>query len=85
MPMPKDAREQVILDRLQAVRDKLLLLKRDRTKYIRSQDVMMLYNQVIEQVRQLNEIRVSEHLGENQCAGPHTTSIRPNILIIRSG
>ncbi|KAK4448247.1 hypothetical protein QBC34DRAFT_439329 [Podospora aff. communis PSN243] len=57
IPMPKDEGERTILDHLVGIRDHLLLLKRDRTKYIRSQDVMLVYDQVIEQVRQLNEIR----------------------------
>ncbi|KAJ4302402.1 hypothetical protein N0V88_002546 [Collariella sp. IMI 366227] len=66
VPMPKDARERQILDKLTVVRDQLLLLKRDRTKYIRTEDVMTLYEQVVEQVRQLNEIRQGEHKGENR-------------------
>ncbi len=65
--MPKDARERDILDRLTAIRDQLLLLKMDRTKYIRTQDVMLLYDQVIEQVRLLNEIRKTEDKNENRC------------------
>ncbi|AEO63605.1 uncharacterized protein THITE_2109099 [Thermothielavioides terrestris NRRL 8126] len=66
VPMPKDERERQILDRLTVIRDNLLLLKRDRTKYIRSQDVMTLYDQLVEQVKQLNEIRKGEHQGENR-------------------
>ncbi|AEO57080.1 hypothetical protein MYCTH_2058974 [Thermothelomyces thermophilus ATCC 42464] len=64
--MPKDERERQILDKLTAIQDKLLLLKRDRTQYIRSQDVMVLHDQLVEQVRQLNEIRKGEHKGENR-------------------
>jgi len=67
LPMPMDEQENQILNRLTVIRDQLLLLKRDRSKYIRSQDVMVLYDQVIEQVRQLNEIRHGEHKGENRC------------------
>jgi len=63
---PKDAHEQVILEKLQAIRDRLLLLKQDRTQYIRTQDVMHLYNQIIEQVRLLNEVREAAHTGENR-------------------
>lgn len=66
IPAPKDARERDILERLVAVRDQLLLLKQDRTKYIRTQDVMVLYDQTIEQVRQLNEARSKEQVGENR-------------------
>ncbi|RDA94308.1 hypothetical protein CP533_0532 [Ophiocordyceps camponoti-saundersi (nom. inval.)] len=56
-PAPRDAREQAILSRLEEIRDKLLLLKQDRTTYIRSQDVIPLYDQTIEQVRELNTVR----------------------------
>lgn len=59
VPAPSDAREQEVLERLTAIRDQLLLLKQDRTKYIRSQDVMTLYEQVIEEVRRVNEIRTT--------------------------
>ncbi|KAL2158210.1 hypothetical protein VTH06DRAFT_4530 [Thermothelomyces fergusii] len=67
VPMPKDERERRILDKLTAIQDKLLLLKRDRTQYIRSQDVIMLHDQLVEQVRQLNEVRKGEeHKEENR-------------------
>ncbi|KAK3904094.1 hypothetical protein C8A05DRAFT_32147 [Staphylotrichum tortipilum] len=66
IPMPKDERERQILDKLMAIRDSLLLLKRDRTKYIRTQDVMLLYDKLVEQVKQLNEVRKGEHKGENR-------------------
>ncbi len=66
IPMPKDERERQILDKLTAVRDNLLLLKRDRTKYIRTQDVMVLYDEVVGQVKLLNEVRKGEHKGENR-------------------
>ncbi|KAH6840656.1 hypothetical protein B0I37DRAFT_315844 [Chaetomium sp. MPI-CAGE-AT-0009] len=64
--MPKDERERQILERLTVIQDKLILLKRDRTKYIRTQDVMELQDQLVEQVRQVNEIRKGEHKGENR-------------------
>jgi hypothetical protein len=66
IPMPKDERERQILDRLTVIRDNLLLLKRDRTKYIRTQDVMQLYEKLVDQVKELNEIRKGEHKGENR-------------------
>lgn len=66
IPLPKDERERRILDTLTVIRDKLLLLKRDRTKYIRTQDVMELYDQLVEQVKQLNHIRKGEHKAENR-------------------
>lgn len=63
VPPPRDSREQEIMERLGAIRDQLLLLKQDRTKYMRSKDVMALYEQVIEEVRNVNDIRAtsSEH------------------------
>lgn len=64
--MPNDAREQEILQKLTAIRDQLLLLKMDRTKYIRSQDVMVQYQELVEQVKLLNEVRKGAHLGENR-------------------
>lgn len=57
VPLPQDAREQAILDSLVVVRDKLLLLKQDRTTYIRSQDILPLYEETIARVKELNEIR----------------------------
>ncbi|UKZ65821.1 uncharacterized protein TrAtP1_007011 [Trichoderma atroviride] len=57
VPLPQDAREQAILDSLVVVRDKLLLLKQDRTTYIRSQDILPLYDETITRVKELNEIR----------------------------
>ncbi|KAK7744567.1 hypothetical protein SLS53_003453 [Cytospora paraplurivora] len=68
IPLPQDEREKEILDRLLVIRDQLLLLKQDRTKYIRSQDVMGLYEQIIEEVRNINEVRSSspENAGENR-------------------
>lgn len=67
VPLPRDAREREVLDRLSIIRDKLLLLKRDRTTYIRSQDVIPLYDDTIEQVRELNDIRAETgHKEENR-------------------
>jgi hypothetical protein len=57
VPLPQDTREQAVLERLQVIRDQLLLLKQDRTTYIRSQDIIPLYDQTIEQVKELNAVR----------------------------
>ena len=68
VPLPKDAREREILDRLVVIRDQLLLLKQDRTTYIRSQDVFPLYDQIMEQVKELNLVRdESGKQEENRC------------------
>lgn len=57
LTIPLDPKERPILDRLLATRDKLSLLKQDRSTYIKSHDVLDLYEQVIEQVHLLNTIR----------------------------
>ncbi|WEW55413.1 hypothetical protein PRK78_000844 [Emydomyces testavorans] len=54
---PLDSREQPILDQLLVVRDALLLLKQDKSTYIKSQDVIPYYDRVIEQVQLLNNVR----------------------------
>ncbi|KAI8934238.1 hypothetical protein NX059_008984 [Plenodomus lindquistii] len=64
--IPLDPKEQPILDKLQSIRTELELLKRDRSTYVKSQDVLNLYNQVIEQVIILNEIRVTKPLEQNK-------------------
>lgn len=52
-----DPKEEPILGDILSLRDKLLLLKEDRSTHIKSQDVLDLYDQVIEQVHLLNVIR----------------------------
>jgi hypothetical protein len=64
--IPLDPKEQPILDRLQSIRTELELLKRDRSTYVKSQDVLKLYDQVIEQVIVLNEIRETKRLEQNK-------------------
>lgn len=54
---PLDPKEQPILDSLLQIRDKLSLLKQDKSTYIKSHDVVSLYEQVIEQVHLLNNLR----------------------------
>ncbi|KAK4188039.1 hypothetical protein QBC35DRAFT_367520, partial [Podospora australis] len=66
IPMPKDAREKAILEKLTVVRDRLLLMKMDRTNYIRSRDVMLQYDQLVELVKDLNLVRKGESPGENR-------------------
>jgi hypothetical protein len=52
--------EQPILDCILRLRDQLLLLKQDKSTYIKSQDVLRLYDEVVEQVHLLNLLR-EEH------------------------
>ncbi|ERT01785.1 uncharacterized protein SPSK_05183 [Sporothrix schenckii 1099-18] len=66
IPAPRDAQEREILANLESIRDRLLLLKQDRTKYIRSQDVLAVHNETIEQVRRLREVRAGRNDGENR-------------------
>lgn len=64
---PLDPTEQPILDKLLLIRDKLLLHKQDKTKYVKSQDVMNFYDQVVEQVEELNKIRTYKCEKQNRC------------------
>lgn len=72
--IPLDPKEQPILDKLLAVRTNLELLKQDRSTYVKSQDVIGLYDQVIEQVEILNQIRTTKRLEQNRgrLSGPDT-------------
>ncbi|OQD69972.1 hypothetical protein PENDEC_c028G00593 [Penicillium decumbens] len=57
IPVPLDPREQPILERLLRTRDALLLLKQDKSSYIKSRDVLPLYEEVIREVEKLNTAR----------------------------
>lgn len=54
---PLDPREQPILEQLLRTRDALILLKQDKSSYIKSRDVLPLYEEVIQEVEKLNEAR----------------------------
>ncbi|KAI9048683.1 hypothetical protein LZ554_007514 [Drepanopeziza brunnea f. sp. 'monogermtubi'] len=66
LPIPLDAREQPILDTLMNIRDELTLLKQDRSTYIKSSDVLAIYDRVIEQVKLLNDIRAEKPQEDNR-------------------
>lgn len=66
LPPPLDSREQPILDNLLRIRDELTLLKQDRSTYVKSSDVMGLYDRTVEQVKVLNEIRTDKPQEENR-------------------
>ena len=70
---PLDPQEQPILDRILEIRDHLSILKQDRSTYVKSQDVIELYNQVMVQVEKLNQIRASKKDEQNR--GRDTVSI----------
>ncbi|KAJ0420615.1 hypothetical protein BJY00DRAFT_130273 [Aspergillus carlsbadensis] len=54
---PLDPKEQPILESVLRLRDALLLLKQDKSSYIRSRDVLPLYEEVIAEVEKLNTFR----------------------------
>jgi hypothetical protein len=64
---PIDPIERPILDKLVRIRDNLELLKSDKSKHIRSQDVVTYYDQIIQQVHALNEIRTTKREEQNRC------------------
>lgn len=77
--LPLDPQEQDILDRLLDLRDELTLLKADRSTYIRSSDVINLYEALIEQVHTLNDVRDKHGKPTEQNRGLFVTSrSRPN-------
>ncbi|KAL1854161.1 aconitate hydratase [Paecilomyces lecythidis] len=57
VPVPLDPPEQPILENLIRIRDGLLLLKQDKSSYIKSRDVIPFYEQVIAEVEKLNNVR----------------------------
>lgn len=61
-----DPREQPILEKLLVIRDELTLLKQDRSTYVKSSDVMSLYERVHEQVHLLTEIRADKPKEQTQ-------------------
>lgn len=54
---PVPAQEKQILEKLVLVRDRLLLLKQDKSTYVKSADVLPLYDEIVEHVHQLNDAR----------------------------
>jgi hypothetical protein len=85
---PLDPKEQPILDSLLYIRDKLSLLKQDRSTYIKSNDVISLYNDVIKQVHLLNSLREDERkaLEQNRGASYHLQQYtsKPITILIRN-
>lgn len=64
--LPLDPSEQPILDKLLNIRDHLSILKQDRSTYVKSEDVIKFYNQLIVQVEALNRIRVNKRDEQNR-------------------
>ncbi|TGJ82092.1 hypothetical protein E0Z10_g6663 [Xylaria hypoxylon] len=65
-PPPRDEGEKQVLEKLVSIQDQLLLRKLDRTTYVRSQDVIGLYDETTHQVKHLNEIRSGKAVEENR-------------------
>ncbi|TKA73105.1 hypothetical protein B0A55_04842 [Friedmanniomyces simplex] len=63
---PTDPKEQPILDSILSIRDHLSILKLDRSTYVKSQDVMSYYNQLIDEVDKLNAIRETKRDEQNR-------------------
>lgn len=66
IPLPVNPDEQPILESLQQIRDELTLLKQDRTTYVKTKDVMILYDRLVDQVQLLNDIRAEKPEEENR-------------------
>lgn len=67
---PLDPQEQPILESILRIRANLQLLKEDKSTYVKSQDVLALYDRVIEQVSLLNAIREEHGKPLEQNRGP---------------
>jgi hypothetical protein len=67
--LPIDPEERPIEGQLLQIRTKLELLKQDKTNYVKSEDVIRLYEEVIEQVHALNTIRQTKNKPEEQNRG----------------
>jgi hypothetical protein len=66
IPLPLNPDEQPILQNLQLIRDELTLLKQDRTTYVKTKDVIVLYDRLVDQVQQLSDIRAGKPEQENR-------------------
>ncbi|KAI9717721.1 MAG: hypothetical protein M1828_007124 [Chrysothrix sp. TS-e1954] len=64
--IPLDPQEQPLLDELLLIRDKLMLLKQDKTQYVKSSDVLSYYEQVLQQIEKLNVIRTNKRDEQNR-------------------
>ena len=71
-----DPKEQPILDSVLYIRDKLFLLKQDKSTYIKSHDVLNLYDQVVEQVHLLNDLRKEDDKPLEQNRGSSLSTLQ---------
>ena len=63
---PVDPAEQPILERLITIRDGLVLIKQEKSTYVKSHDVIPFYDQAIEQVQILNQHRAGRRVAQNR-------------------
>lgn len=67
--LPIDPDERPIEGQLLQIRTKLELLKQDKSNYVKSEDVIKLYEELIGQVNALNAIRQAKNKPEEQNRG----------------
>ncbi|ORY27366.1 hypothetical protein BCR39DRAFT_538513 [Naematelia encephala] len=72
--------ELPVLEAFINIRNRLTALKKDTTKFIRTQDVMPIYNAVVKQVTKLNEIRDehTSHHASTLASNAASSSADPN-------
>ncbi|KAG2225746.1 hypothetical protein INT45_011414 [Circinella minor] len=75
MPNRIPPEEQAVLEQLLSVKNRLTALKRDRSSYLRTQDIVPLKEEVDQQVEKLNEIRGNELFSED-----HPTNRTDDVL-----
>jgi hypothetical protein len=72
LSLPIDPEERPIEGALLQIRSKLELLKADKSNYVKSDDVVQLYEEVIEQVNVLNKLRENKRDEQNRGMYPTT-------------
>lgn len=70
LPPPDNDRDREVLSKLSQIRDQLVLLKTDRTTYLRSQEVIPLYNETVEQVLKLDNLGFVDGKPQTQRKSP---------------
>lgn len=63
---PLDPNERPLLDKLLQIRTRLELLKSDKSCYVKSDDVLSIYQDLINQVDSLNDIRAHKRGEQNR-------------------
>jgi hypothetical protein len=67
--LPIDPDERPIEGQLQQIGSQLELLKKDKSCYVKSGDIIKLYKDTIEQVKALNEVRQRKDKKDEQNRG----------------